>query len=818
MRSAKIAHWFFVILLLLIGLLLTIPGGFLVYLGGSPYYVIAGIATIAVAVLMIKRSSLAPRVYAIILGLTLIWALYEAELDFLALLPRLAAWMGLGLWFFTPWYRQILAVRHGNKIPATKIWIAAPGFAAALALLIASVQGYTQNGTGTIRSVVDNNPTTDWRHYGNDDGGTRFAQMADINSDTVGNLKEVWRYRTGVEEDFKATPLNVNGMLYICAALNVVIAIDETNGKEIWRFEPGIEPPAAHQYARTCRGVGYHEAPEGYSGQCAKRVITATVNASIIAVDAMTGKICSDFGEEGLIDLRRGMGEHLPNDYYVTSAPLVAGDNIVVGGQVLDSQDLGLPSGVVRAFNAVTGEFVWAWDLGRPGEHGEPQDGQTYTLGTPNVWSVMSYDPELNLIYAPTGNASPDYFGGARRKFDDEWSSAVVAIDGTTGEPRWKYQTVHHDIWDYDVPAQPVLVDVTRDGENVPSVAVPTKMGDIFLLDRRNGKPVYPIPEKPAPQGAAPGEYLSPTQPASPLPNFHPYRHEKDMWGLTPIDQMVCRIEYRMMNYEGMYTPPSVPGGLKAGTMLYPGNFGGYNWGSVSVDADNGLLVAAPMMLAHRLLLVTPEQVAEAGPQAALLLGKNHPAVQMDPDGPKPKMGKPDSSDPFDHRQIKFFGLPAPFMSRLGTDVPCFEPPWSRIAVMDLNTKELLWSRPAGDMSDSGPFNLRSGIPYDVGTAIRAGTLTTRGGLTFLSSTMDSKVRAFDLRTGEEKWEADLPGNGQSSPMSYRSQKNGKQYLIVTVPNPTWRYPRDPATGEYVDSKSVRDGKGGYVIAYALDD
>jgi len=819
MNFAKIARWVFIILLWLIGLSLTLLGGFLVYLGGSPYYVIAGIATIAVAVLVKRQSTKATKVYAGILIATLVWALFEAELDFLALLPRLAAWLGLGLWFLTPWYRKVqVAGAKTDSAAANRWWIGGPSLAAIAALLIASMQGYTQNSTGTVRDVDTVNASTDWRHYGNTEGGTRFAQLTDINAETVGGLKEVWRYRTGVEEDFKSTPLNVNGMLYICAALNVVIAIDDSSGKEIWRYDPGIEPPAAHQYARTCRGVGYHEAPTDYTGQCPKRIITSTVDASIIAIDAMTGAVCTNFGVNGVVDLRKGMGAHLPNDYYVTSSPLITGDKIVVGGQVLDSQDLGLPSGVVRAFDAMTGDFSWAWDLGNPEDNGEPAEGETYTLGTPNVWSIMSYDPELNLIYAPTGNAGPDYFGGVRRDFDDEWSSAVVAIDAATGQARWKYQTVHHDIWDYDVPAQPVLVDVMRDGKNVPSVAVPTKMGDIFLLDRRDGTPVHPIPEKPAPRGAAEGEYISATQPASPLPNFHPYRHEKDMWGLTPIDQMVCWIEYRMMNYEGMYTPPSAPDGLKAGTMLFPGNFGGYNWGSVSVDADNGLLVAAPMMLAHRLLLVTPEQVAEAGSQAALLLGKNHPAVRMDPDGPMPKMGEPDANDPFDHRRIKFFGLPAPFMSRLGTAVPCFEPPWSRIAVMDLNTKELLWSRPAGDMSDSGPFNLRSGIPYDVGTAIRAGTLTTRGGLTFLSSTMDSKVRAFDLRTGEEKWQASLPGNGQSTPMSYRSDKDGKQYLIVTVPNPTWRYPRDPATGEYVDSKSVRDGKGGYVIAYALGD
>lgn len=825
MTASKILHWIFVILLGLMGLLLTLLGGFLVYLGGSPYYIIAGLTTMVVTVLVVRRSAKAPKVYGAILLVTLVWALFEAELDFLSLLPRLATWLGFGIWFLTPWYRQTLnkAAADQSKADApaapNRWWVGGPSLASVAVLLVASIPGYVQNGTGTIRTGSKVAEANDWRHYGNTEGGTRFATVDDINIDTVGGLKEVWRYRTGVEEDFKATPLNVDGVLYLCAARNVMMALDDATGKEIWRYDAGITPPMENQYARTCRGVGYHEAPAGYTGQCAKRVVTATVNATILAVDAATGKPCTDFGKNGVVDLWEGMGEHEKFEYWVTSSPLVAGDNLVIGGQVADSQDLGLPSGVVRAFNAMTGELTWAWDLGNPGHNGAPAAGQTYTPGTPNAWSIMSYDPELDLIYAPTGNASPDYFGSARRDFDNEYSSAVVAIDAKTGKAKWKYQTVHNDIWDYDVPAQPVLVDVKRDGEMVPSVAVPTKMGDIFLLDRRDGKPVYPIEEKPAPQaGGVESAYLSPTQPSSPLPNFHPYRYEKDMWGLTPIDQLVCRIEYRTMNYEGMYTPPSRPTGItQTGTMLYPGNFGGFNWGSVSVDADNGLLVAAPMMLAHRLVLVTPEQVAEAGPLAALLLGKNHPAVRMNPDDPMPKTGAPDPNDPYDLRQIKAYGYPAPFMSRLGTQVPCFEPPWSQLAVIDLNTKELLWSRPAGDMSQSGPFNLRSGIPYDVGTAVRAGTLTTRGGLTFISSTMDAKVRAFDLRTGEEKWESPLPGNGLATPMTYRSQKNGKQYLIVTVPNPTWRYPRDPATNEYIDSQSKRDGKGGYVIAYALE-
>ncbi len=818
---ARFTHWFVIVLLSLIGLLLVTLGGYLAYLGGSSYYFAVGLSLLVVTVLAVRGQPLAVPVYAAILSLTLVWAIIESGLDLLALLPRLGMWMGLSLWFFTPWYRGSIKVERSSERLIAKRWLLYPNLSAIAVLVVAALQGYEFNEVATDQLAVRSSlhkvqtgdkPQTDWQHYGNSAGGTRFAEIEQINSGNVSKLKEVWRYRTGVTDDFKMTPLQVDNSLYLCGANNVLMAIDSDTGKEIWRHDPGIAPSAKNQYARTCRGVSYHQAPKEYQGECPKRIVTATVDARILAVDAESGEVCRSFGSDGSVDLRKGLSKHYPSDYYLTSPPLVADDVLVVGGLVMDSQDLGLPSGVVRAFDAITGKFAWAWDLGNPGYYGEPAEGESYTPGTPNVWSIMSYDPELDLIYAPLGNASPDYYGGARRAFDDEWSSAIVALDGGSGEPRWKYQTVHHDVWDYDLPAQPVLVDVNREGETVPSVAVPTKMGDIFLLDRRDGTPVHPIEERPAPQNPEVGEYLSPTQPESPLPNFHPYRHEKDMWGLTPIDQMVCRIEYKSMRYEGMYTPPTTQG-----TLIAPGNFGGFNWGSVSVDADNGLLIAAPMLLAHRLMLVTPQQVAEAGPMAARLLGKHHPAVRFNDDDPMPNMDEIDPTNPYDVKQIKYYGIPMPFMSRLGTQVPCFEPPWARIAVMDLNTKELLWSRPVGSMKESGPFGWRSGLPFDVGVAVRAGTLTTRGGLTFISSTMDSTVRAYDVRTGEIKWAQELPGNGQATPMSYQSDKTGKQYVIVTVPNPSWRYPRDPNNGTYTDSQSVQDGKGGYVIAYALE-
>ncbi|MEO0435273.1 MAG: PQQ-binding-like beta-propeller repeat protein [Pseudomonadota bacterium] len=801
----------FVILLLLVGVLLLLPGIWLLYLGGSAYYALAGLTTVAVGVLLLRKRMVAQQLYGALLVGTALWSLYEAGLEFFALLPRLALWLGFAAYLLTPWARRGFQSKPDERDQrlVTSWTVAAPTLAVISLLITASAVRYEHHGTGTIRNTSESF-SGDWTHYGNSAGGSRFATLDQINPETIGDLKEIWRYRTGVEEDFKATPLAIDGRLYFCAAANVVIALDSETGGELWRFDPGIAPPDEHQYAITCRGVAYHEAPSDYTGECKRRVVTATVAASLIALNADTGEPCSDFGYSGVIDLRVGMSGHLPREYYHTSPPTVAHDKLVVGGLVLDSQRLGLPSGVVRAFDALTGELAWAWDLGNPANSGLPPAGQSYTPGTPNVWSVMSYDPVLDLVFAPTGNANPDYFGGERREFDDRYSSAVVAIDASTGRERWTFQTVHHDIWDYDVPAQPVLVDVTRDEREIPAIAIPTKMGEIFLLDRRDGTPIDELENRPVPQAPEIDEYLSVTQPFSALPSFHPFREEKDMWGLTPIDQMACRIEYRLMRYDGMFTPPT-----RSGTLIAPGNFGGFNWGSVSVDADNGLLVAAPMLLAHQLLLVTPEQVQAAGPRAARFLGEDHPAVRLDESDPIEALPEVDSSDPYDQMRVKYFGLPRPFMSRLGTGVPCFEPPWSQLAVIDLNSGELLWKRPLGDMRDSGPFNLRSGLAIDVGTAVRAGTLTTRGGLIFVSSTMDATARAFEVRTGKEVWSTRLPGNGQSTPMSYRSE-SGRQILIVTVPNPSWRYPRDPSTGKYLDSRATRDGKGGYVIAYAL--
>jgi membrane-bound PQQ-dependent dehydrogenase (glucose/quinate/shikimate family) len=821
-------------------------GGILLSLGGDFYFLVIGLALAVVAALLMLRNPLSATVFAVITLGTIVWAFMEAGLDFLALLPRLDGWIVLGLWFIAPWHRN--AMKTGEKQPfyAGGRWPGFASLAAGLLLAVAAFQAYPVV-EGTKNAVAAGPAVTDWRHYGGVSGGQRFAQIDQINVGNVAKLEKAWEFRTGVAYDFKQTPQMANGLVYICTAGNTLIAVDSDTGEERWRHDTKTNVPGGlangSTFARTCRGVGYHEAPATYAGECAKRVVTGTVDARLIAVDALTGRRCASFGFDGEVNLVSGLGYSPLGNFMVTSTPLVAGDKIVVGGWVTDNQQIGNPSGVLRAYDAITGQFAWAWDMGNPGYQGLPDEGGEYTRGTPNVWSNTAYDPVLNLIYAPTGNSSPDYFDGdLRSKEAEENSAAVVAIDAATGQRRWVYQTVHRDIWDYDAPSQPVLVDIRKNGEGelIPAVAQPTKRGEIFLLDRRTGVPIYDTPEMDVPQNPEKGEFVTATQPFSPLPHFRDDRVEKDMWGLTPLDLLHCRIEFKKMRYEGHFTPPMRGGGgygqaedSWGGSFQYPGNAGGFNWGSVSVDPDNGLLIGAPMLMGNRIVLRSVEdraamQKANAERRAAAAAKDDHAGPAAPPaGGPGGAGGRQQSpeakahAERFDQDRVLYRGDTAPFMSEwrlplpffnVSTDLPCFEPPFSQIGVIDLNTNRLLWKRGIGSLKDSGPFGIALGLPTQVGTPVQAGNMTTRGGLIFHGGAMDATFRAFDLRNGEVKWEAALPASAHATPMSYVG-KNGKQYVVITVPTPGWRYPRVSAA----DAGSP-DPQGGYVIAYALPD
>jgi quinate dehydrogenase (quinone) len=764
----------FALLLALLAAGYVYGGVQLIAVGGSWYYALAGVALGASAILLWKRKARGAHLYGALLLATFIWALFEAGTDLWALMPRVLVLSVLGLWLLTPFVRRSL--HYPNAAPPLFASIKAKTIAASGAIAVAAV---VMLG---MRTPIEELPPrlagashpapTDWQHYGATARGTRYGGGDEITPQNAHRLQKLWHYRTGRAGTFKATPLQVGESLYICTAMNVVQAIDAETGTKRWEFDPQMKIPPVG-FNTTCRGVSYHAAPPEYSGACPARIIMGTTDARLFALNAQTGEPCADFGDNGEISLLKGIGEVKPNYYLVTSPPLIARNLIVVGTRVADNFEVGEPSGVIRAFDALTGKFVWAWDMGRPGINTEPAEGEEYTRGTPNVWSMMSFDDELGLIYMPTGNSTPDFFGAHRSEAAEKYSSSVVALDINDGSVRWSYQTVHHDVWDYDVPSQPTLIDIPQaDGSIVPALIQPTKRGEIFMLDRRTGTPIAEVVEKPVPQGPVEHEWLSPTQPFSVgMPSFAPELTEADMWGVTPFDHMYCRIQFRKLRYEGHFTPPSTEG-----TLVFPGNTGGFNWGSVAVHEEQRLLVAAPLILASRLKLIPREQVPPNA-QRYLQLGTPYAASIV------------------------------PFMSPLA--VPCNEPPYGRLAVIDLQTRKLVWNRRLGTTNESGPLGMKIGIALPMGVPLAAGPMVTKGGVIFFGGGMDRFFRAFDLQTGKELWREPLPGAAQATPMTYVSPKSKRQIVVIAVPS-TRRFGMDDG------SAAPADPEGGHLIAFAL--
>ena len=508
---------------------------------------------------------------------------------------------------------------------------------------------------------------------------------------------------------------------------------------------------------------------------CAERIVTATTDARMIAVDKNTGQPCSDFGDEGQISLLAGMGEVKPYYYFVTSPPTLASGVLVVGGWVADNQETNEPSGVVRAYDPRTGELAWAWDMGREGDTSLPPQGETYTRGTPNVWSLTAADDELGLVYVPTGNATPDYFGGHRTEIMDKYASSIVAIDAKTGLTRWHFQTTHHDIWDYDVPSQPTLVDINLDGALRKVVIVPTKRGEVFVLDRVTGESLTEVSERPVPQTDLPDERSSATQPFSTgMPSFaHPTIREQDLIGITPFDQMACRTAFHQLRYEGPMTPPSVQG-----TLLYPGPAGGMNWGSVAVDEQRQLLVVNNLHLPWQVKMIPREEDIARNEAQDTRRGYG--------------IGGPQRGTPFAAR-VELFG--SPFL------LPCLKPPYGEIAVVDLTTQQVVWRRGFGFMN--------IGLPYS------AGSFVTAGGLIFNAGVMDSRLRAISVDDGKLLWSTSLERASGGTPMSYVSPRTGKQYVLVLEPAAGGREQLEES--HQIDEAGEKEAPaGGKVIAYAL--
>ncbi|RWB77829.1 MAG: glucose/quinate/shikimate family membrane-bound PQQ-dependent dehydrogenase [Mesorhizobium sp.] len=761
------------LILFLIGLILGGGGIWLVALGGSWYYLIAGLVFLITAWLLFRRRSTSLWLYALFVLATLCWAVWEIGFDWWQLGPRGGVIVLIALWLLTPWARRGLRGPDGR----------APLILAVLASL--AVAGYSMTadphdiagtlGTEKVAAAANlggDMPAGEWHFYGRTPFGQRYSPLDQITPDNVAKLQPAWTYRTGDvkgpddigETTYQVTPLKIGDALFICTPHNFAIAIDAASGKEKWRYDPKIKLDNNRQH-QTCRGVSYYADAKIAAGQpCAQRVYLPTSDARLIALDAANGQVCPSFAEGGTLNLMANMPYPKSGYYYSTSAPLIVAGKIIVGGAVNDNYSTEEPSGVIRAFDVETGALLWNWDSGNPDVTTPLPAGQTYTHNSPNMWSTASADEKLGLLYVPLGNQTPDQLGMGRSANVEKFSSSIAALDLNTGQLRWVRQTVHHDLWDMDVPAQPSLVDITTANGIVPALVGPTKQGDLYVLDRRTGEPIIPVKDVPAPGGAIEGDHASPTQPASDL-SFNPKPLTgADMWGITLFDQLACRIELKKLRYEGRYTPPSLQDSL-----IYPGNFGVFNWGGVAVDPVRQVMFGMPTYLAFTSKLIPRADVPPPGDTKGSEQGLNR------------NEGAP------------YAVVMGPFLSPLG--IPCQAPPWGYVAGVDLKTGNIAYQHRNGTVYDMTPLPL----PLKVGVPGIGGPMITAGGVAFLGAAVDDYLRAYDLTTGRQLWQARLPAGGQATPMTY-TVADGRQFVVIV------------AGGH----GSVGTKPGDYVMAYAL--
>lgn len=844
---------FLSIIMCLFALPLVIGGGYLLYLGGSPYYVVAGVLMLASAWLLLKRQWLAYALYSIFIIGSVIWAVWESGFYWWALATRLGFPLIFGLLMLLPWVARKMGTQkikvltgpsnntlhnasgitsntplntsspqatadlssanegehnEGSKKSAY-YWALLASVVAGAAVSFGSMANNATDKLGALDLKGDSatpanlgdplsngqqTPEGEWSAYGRTDYGQRYSPLTQINTDNVKNLEVAWQIQTGDvkgpndvgETTYQATPLKLGNALYMCTPHNWALALDADTGEALWKFDPKVGENLQRQH-QTCRGVSFYAGTNPQTSittdikaqkvegntftkattQCDAKIFIPTSDAKLYALNPETGQRCQDFGNEGAIDLMHNMPFKQAGYYYSTSPPIVAGDVIIVAGAVNDNYDINSPSGVIRAYDVNTGQLMWNWDAGNP-EDTKPLDindpNQTYKTSSPNSWAIASADEKLGLAYFPMGNRTPDQLGVYRSPAEEKYATSVVALDLKTGQARWVQQFVHHDLWDMDTPAQPSLIDLKTDKGVEPALVVPTKQGDVYVLNRATGEPILPIKERPASQNhLIKGEHASPTQPYSAL-SFEPKPlTEKDMWGASLLDQMMCRIEFNKLNYEGRYTPPSTQG-----TLVYPGNFGTFNWGSLAVDPENGVMFGMPTYLAFTSKLIPKDSLGDVetnkGEQGVNANEGADYAVEM-----------------------------GPFLSPLG--VPCQQPPWGTIAAANLSTGEIAYQRKNGTVQDLSPLPLK----FELGVPGIGGPIITKGGVAFLSAATENNFRAYDLKTGDVLWNQRIPAGGQATPMTYLNSK-GEQMVVLV------------AGGH----GSVGTEIGDYVIAYKL--
>lgn len=818
------------LLTLLSGLALAIGGGWLLSLGGSIYYVAAGIVLLITAFLLFRRRPSALVLYAAFLIGTAVWAFFESGYDWWPLATRLGFFLILGLILLLPGVARPRRSRlESDRRMAANEATNAKAVLAVITVLIAvgalgSIANPTHEVTGELPDAIvsaepdmGNNASTgdnDWHAYGRTAYGQRYSPLNQITPDNVGKLKLAWTYQTGDikgegdtnEFTYQATPIKIGNTLYLCTPHNWVIALDADSGEKKWEYKADVVADGQRQH-QTCRGVSYWPGDAGApaaasapgaentagasnnasaaapaadttaaaatagapdsTAACSSRLYLPTATAKLIALDPQTGKVCTDFADNGELDLTHNMPFKQHGYYYSTSPPVVADGKIIVAGAVNDNYDIHSPSGVIRAYDVRSGKLLWNWDSGNPDDTApfDPNNpDQKYTESSPNSWSVGSADEKLGLVYFPMGNRTPDQLGRYRNEAEEKYSTSVVALNLKNGQVQWVHQFIHHDLWDMDSPAQPSLMDISTQQGIVPSLVVPTKQGDIFVLDRRTGEAVLPVREVKAPQGAIEGERTSPTQPESAL-NFKPEPlTEAKMWGGTPFDQLWCRIAFKSLRYEGQYTPPSLQGSI-----VYPGNFGAFNWGGIAVDPKRQVMFGMPLQLAFVSQMVPRE---ELGKDVKMNVGEQ---------GVNSNEGAPYAVNMH------------PFLSPLG--VPCQQPPWGFVTGVDLRTGKIAWKHKNGTVRDLTPLPL----PIKMGVPGIGGPMITGSGVVFMGAAVDNYLRAYNLTTGEVLWNARLPAGGQATPMTYLNSKNEQMVVLV-------------AGGH----GSVGTKLGDYVMAYKL--
>ncbi|WP_421504649.1 membrane-bound PQQ-dependent dehydrogenase, glucose/quinate/shikimate family [Erwinia rhapontici] len=760
------------IVIAIVGIAMLYMGTQLLLIGGTPFYALMGLGLLVTAITLFMNKKIALSLYALLMWMVLAWMIYEVGFDKWQWIPRGDIIGLIGLWLALPWVVRPLYKKEGRRFH--------PFLGTTVILIVALVVGMmfydplpqAGNITNQRQSGDTEVAGSDWTAYGGTTNGLRFSSLKQITRDNVSKLDVAWTYHTGdvrdaekdaTEYTFEATPLKVNNSVYFCTPHNEVHALNPETGALKWKYQPAKDASYLQQH-QTCRGVSYYDgsavqadSTPAQPALCRKRIYNASNDAKLIALDADTGKLCADFGNNGVVDLHANMGTVRPHALMQTAAPLVAGNLVIVGGSVMDNgYNTGNPSGVIRAYDAMSGRLVWNFDPANP-ENTQPiAADQSYPQDTPVAWGTLSADLKNGLVYVPFGNASPDEVGIARdaNSNTEKFRDTLVALDLKTGSFKWRFQSSKNDLWDRDNPSQPSLLDIDYQGQKQPVVILPTKTGNLFVLNRLTGQPVYPVNQVDVSTQGISGEKYSPTQPVSAL-NFIPAPlNEKAMWGLTPFDQMACRIDFKSLRYDGNPWTPAT----EAGSIIFPGNIGVFNWGSVAVDPERQILIASPVRLAYKYNLIK----RSAATADKRLFTKD---------------GTPYWNENFE-------GDYAIHIQQLSSSlgIPCIAPPWGRMVGVDLKTGKTEWLRRVGTTKNLNTSFLPGRFPigFPMGMVAHGGPLTTAGDVVFHGATADNFFRAYDVNTGELLWQTELPAGGQATPATYMGSDN-QQYVVIAA-------------------------------------